>query len=119
MALLPAGLGLIAMFPHGITVTVRRTPKDRYGDATDTTSSHAIEGCGWWPEGSTEDTDRRDTVVTRRRLATPPDPDLLPADEVEFPDGTRWDVHGAVEPWNSPLTGWKPGATALLTRVTG
>lgn len=109
----------------GVTVTVYRTTRDRYGDVTDTTS-HTIAGCALAPssgssgqQASTENTDRRDTVVSGMILYGPPNADIVATDVVELADGTRWQADGGVGPWNSPWTGWQAGIELALTRATG
>lgn len=105
-------------FPSGVTVTVYRPTKDRYGDVT-ARVSHTIDGCGIAPRSSSENTDRRDTVITGLTLLVPTGADLTATDEVGLPDGTRWQIDGDVVRPSSPFTGWVPGTRAALTRATG
>lgn len=105
-------------FQYGVTVTVLRPTRDRYGDITGQ-SSHAIDGCGIAPRASTESTDRRDTVITGLTLMAPTGADLLATDLVQLPDGTRWEVDGDLSAPSSPFTGWSPGVHVALTRATG
>lgn len=105
-------------FGHGVTVTVYRPTKDRYGDVT-SAASHTIDGCGIAPRSSSENTERRDTVVTGLTLLAPAGADLTATDEVGLPDGTRWQIDGDVSRPSSPFSGWTPGVRAALTRATG
>jgi hypothetical protein len=112
-------------FPFGTTITVHRTVQDRYGNVTDT-ADHAVAGCALAPSSgssgqsaSTEDTDRRDTVIRGLVLYGPPGADIQATDVIELPDGTRWQVDGDTGSWTSPFSGWRAGVQVSLSRVTG
>jgi hypothetical protein len=104
--------------PYGITVTVKRLATDRYGDVT-VASTHTVDNCATAPRGSTENTDRRDTVVVGLSLYAPPDADIQPTDVITLPDGTDWQVDGQPGIWQTPFTGWTPGMELALKRVSG
>lgn len=108
------GFGL----PFGITVTVQRQAEDRFGNFT-TTGEHQVGPCAFEPTPSQELTEQRETVTRNARLFVPPGADIQPTDRVLLPDGSRWSVSGDVLQFANPFTGWTPGGTVQLERVTG
>lgn len=125
------------MFPHGITLDVLATSRDRHGDET-TTVRGSIPGCGLAPDESVEnaglraqeDTHQRALVITRQVVYAPPSGVRVGAqDRVRLvPPGTSpearaalplWHVEGEPELWQNPMTGWRPGRVIRLQRVTG
>lgn len=107
------------MFPFGITVTVERPGGvNEYGQELPGTS-HTIEGCGWWPQGSAEIVNGQDVVTTQDRIMAPFGSDVLPVDSIVLNDSpkksdTRYRVDGKPTDWDSPLTGWQPGMVINL-----
>jgi hypothetical protein len=109
------------MYPHGITVTLLREDRDRFGDVT-LVEDGAIAGCAWAPRtrtADTEETDRSAQVSSGRTLWCPPGAPVTAHHRVRFPDGTVWQVRGEPDDWRSPYTGWNPGLQMELERVTG
>lgn len=112
-----------APFPYGITIEVERAPLDLvHGDVV-YSLSHVIEGCAVAPRTSTEDNDRRTTVIVGLTLYGPYDADLLARDRVVLPGEEprklrTYRVVGDVGRWRSPFTGWAPGFEVALERVT-
>lgn len=112
-------------FPHGETVTIIRRPaRDRTGDPESGANvSHTIEKCGIaWSSGSsapgsTENTDRRETVESTVTLYCPAGSDIVATDLVELPDGDQYRVVGKPARWKSPFTGWEPGVVVSLKAV--
>jgi hypothetical protein len=104
--------------PFGITVTVQRQTQDRFGNFT-TASEHQVGPCAFEPTSTQELTDRRETVTRPARLFIPPGADIVPTDRIVLADGSRWSVVGDVQPFANPFTGWAPGGTVQIERVTG
>jgi hypothetical protein len=109
----------VSGFPHPVTVTVRRPGgRDREGDPLPGTE-HSIGGCAVYPRTSSETEATGTTVITGRTLLAPYGADIAPEDRVVLPDGTVWAVEGQPGPWESPLTGWRPGTEVALVRAEG
>jgi len=109
------------MFPHAVTVTVKRPGgRDREGDALPGTT-HTIGGCAVYPRTSTEQdpTGAAVTVITGRWLIVPFGSDVTSDDRIVLGDGTEWSVEGDPAPWQSPFTGWQPGTQVGLQRAKG
>jgi hypothetical protein len=102
-------------------IVVRRQPaRDAYGDpAADDPVTHTIVGCAIEPAGPSPITDRgRDGSVVVLTVYLPAGADLRHDDLVEY-DGQLYTVDGEPSSWQSPLTGWAPGATAQIRRAVG
>jgi hypothetical protein len=109
-----------APFPFGITVKVNRSTRNKWGDVT-RAFHHEIEGCALAPRYSSEDNNSRTSVIVGFSLFGPHqtgDDRVFADDEIETPDGNKYNVVGEAASWESPLTGWKPGFEAALERVT-
>ncbi|PQP24161.1 hypothetical protein [Rhodococcus opacus] len=113
-------------FPHGETVTVIRhtAGKDRNGDPLPgSDSAHTIEKCGIaWASaagsvGTSENTDRREAVLSTVTLYAPVGADILSTDHVVLPDGDKYRVVGKPTRWRSPFTGREFGVEVLLKAV--
>lgn len=117
------------MFSAGETVTVirRTSSRDRTGDPTGTTVTHAIDGCGINQSETTaaassrataSDGERRSSVITGVELMCPPRADIRAGDKVVLPNGVTYEVDG--EPWtpHNPFTAWEPGCIVKLRGVT-
>jgi hypothetical protein len=106
------------MFSFGITVEVIAVARDRYGDTTETVVG-TIEGCGFAPDTSTENTAGQAQVGTDSALYVPPTSVPVTAQHrLRFDDQT-WQINGEVAWWRHPMTGWSPGGVIRLRRVTG
>ncbi len=112
-------------FPFGVTVTVHRQARSRFGDRTDTTS-HTVAGCaiaqslGQSVRASKESGGNlADTVATGQVLYGPYDADIQSSDVIELPDGLRYQVEGDPARWSSPFTGQTFGCQVTLERVRG
>lgn len=119
-------------FPYGgISVTIERPSFDRFNDAT-YTPSHVIEDCVEYPSGSTEGSPNVG-ITDARTLLAPSGSDILATDRVVFHDpgsadppavGTperraaTYQVVGRPKDWEHAITGWTPGMTVELERVT-
>lgn len=99
-------------------VTVRRYTTDRYGNRTVTLTFH-VGQCVFAPKTSDETNDRSTSVTTDAVIYAPSYAGFQPSDEVTLDDGTRWEVEGTPERWESPFSNWAPGVAVALTRVTG
>jgi hypothetical protein len=110
----------IAPFPYGITVTVQRGTRGKYGDIT-YTDHHDIGGCAMAPRYSNEVTDNRSSTIVGFSLFGPPqsgDNRVFADDRIKTPDGNFYRVVGEAADWGPhPLTGWQPGFEAALERV--
>jgi hypothetical protein len=109
----------------GETVIVHRYQTDRYGDRVEV-STHQIPRCAFAPRsqgglrGTSEETDRSDTVVSVAVLHAPAGADLNAQDVIELSNGSAWEVGGLPEHWHSPFPGaWSPGVVVPLRRMTG
>lgn len=109
---------------RGRPVTVRRYTTDKYGDRTEV-SNHRVYRTAFAPRpnlmgrGSSELTDRRDTVIADAELYAPYGADIRSTDVIELEDGSLWEVSGTPEGWQSAFGGWAPGAVVPLHRMTG
>lgn len=97
----------------GLTVTIQRAVYDRYNDAV-YADHHTIGGCLEYPTGSTE---VGAAVTDRRTLLVPDDSDVLPSDRIVL-GGLIYQVDGLPTNWNDPFTGWSPGMSVSLMRVS-
>ena len=109
-----------APFPFGITVTVQRGTRGKYGDIT-YADHHDIEGCALAPRYSSEvNTENRNAVIVGFSLFGPPqtgDDRVLADDRIKTPDQNIYRVVGEAADWAHPITGWQPGFEAALERV--
>ena len=109
----------IAPFPYGVTVTVQRGTRQKYGDIT-YADHHTIDGCALAPRYSSEVNDNRNATIVGFSLFGPPqsgDSRVFAGDRIKTPDGNVYSVIGESASWTSPLTGWSPGFEAALERV--
>ena len=115
----------MSLLGPGLTVTVQRTVRDRFGDAT-YTDHHEVPGCLFSPERSREETDRRETVVIPAGLYAPPGADIRATDRLLVPGQGAFQVRGQPGDWTPEATGvavgvpgWEPGIEVALERVVG
>jgi hypothetical protein len=105
-------------FAGGETVTViRPATRDRTGDRTGADSTFTIDGCAINYQSTTENNDRRETVLSWIELFCPPGADVRPSDKVTLPNGRTYLVDGDPAPWKSPFTSWEPGVVVRLRGV--
>ena len=104
------------MFPFGVSVQVLSTVRDRHGDSVEAVAG-TIDGCGFAPESSIEDTDQRAQTVNTASLYVPPTAVAVTGQSVLRIDGKRWRVDGDPEWWRHPWTGWTPGGVLRIRRV--
>lgn len=119
-------------FPYGgITITIERPTFDRYNDAT-YAEHHTIENCSEYP--ATSDEGVMNTGVTDvRSLLAPSGSDIQPTDRVVLhaPDSSTpppagsaarraatYQVLGRPKDWVHAMTGWAPGMSVVLQKVT-
>ena len=110
----------IAPFPHGITVTVQRGERVKFGDIV-YTDHHTIDGCALAPRYSYELSDNQNRVIVGFSLYGPiqtGDNKVFADDRIKAPDGNTYRVVGEAADWKHPITGWEPGFEAALERVT-
>ena len=113
----------------GITITVVRPTYDRFNDAT-WNDHHDIENCIEYP-ASTSEGDAKTAVRDVRTLVLPSHSDLLPIDRVvlwervapakptgELRKASTYSVIGLPKDWVHHMTGWAPGMTAEIVKVT-
>lgn len=123
-------------FRHGEPVTVVRGGGfDAYGDPTDPTSTHVVEGCAWAPRtqgagpssGSVDERGRQGVIVGLTFYA-PYDADVIHTDRLvlgqrltlaEVAGAEMWEVDGEVGRWRSPMTGREHGVEASIRRAEG
>ncbi len=106
-------------FAAGETVTVTRPPdKDRTGDPVGTDTTFTVDGCGINYQATSENNDRRETVVSTIELLCPPGADIRSTDKVTLPNGRTFLVDGDPAPWHNPFTGWEPGVVIRLRGVS-
>jgi hypothetical protein len=105
-----------------LSITV--TPKgeyDRYGDRLPDGAGRVIKGCFVAPATSRDITaNSREGVEAVLTLYAPPGA-VIGAHEqlrIEGFDGV-WEVEGQGFSWQNPLTGWHPGFTVRIKKVTG
>lgn len=78
----------------------------------------ALDGCAFAPSSTTETVDvNSDTVRTTITLFAPFNADITANDRIEDADGTVWAVDGDPQRYQSPLTGWAPGAVFQLRKL--
>lgn len=111
------------MASGGVDVTVQRATFDRFNDAT-YADHHVIKGCLEFPNTSAhrdlpaQAGDLENQAVTDgRTLLFPPGSDIVPSDRIRL-DGVLFQVVGLPKEWSDPFTGWTPGGSAALERVT-
>lgn len=98
----------------GITVTVQRATVDRFNDKV-YADHHTIDGCLEYPTGSDEQGGV--TVTDRRTLLVPSGSDVVPSDRIKL-GGVPFQVDGLPTDWVDPFTGWSPGMSVSLMRVS-
>ncbi|WP_372663549.1 hypothetical protein [Amycolatopsis kentuckyensis] len=99
-------------------VTVRRYQLDRFGDRQ-LLATFQVGGCIFAPRSTSEDNDRSTTVEADAELYVPAYAGIEASDEVEFEDGTAYQVNGQPERWESPWSNWAPPDVVSLKRKTG
>ncbi len=77
-----------------------------------------VPGAAFWPEQSVETRDGGQRVVRPARLAVPFGQATDPRDQW-LVGGVRYQAGGDTGRWENPFTGWQPGATITVERVTG
>ena len=98
------------------TVTVERSPVDKYGEPGEPVT-HEVRGCIDWPGASTESAGAFTQISSSRVLTAPAGSDLQASDSVVYPDGSRWHVVGDPYDWSNPFGKHRPGVQANLERV--
>jgi hypothetical protein len=106
-------------FANPITITVHRPSVDAWGEPT-IAATFTVTGCATAQQSTEEKSEdfRQDNAV-RLRLMAPAWADLRAGDEVVLPSGERFRVEGTPSVPVSPFTGWRPGITVSIERVTG
>lgn len=116
----------------GITVTIERPVYNRYNDV-ESWSYFTIDNCIEYPSGSTEGSGNTG-ISDLRTLIVPPDADVKATDRVVLhargsatPPGAvgtperraaTYSVNGVPKDWIHVFTGWHPGKTVELQKVT-
>jgi hypothetical protein len=119
-------------FPYGgITVTVERPTYDRFNDVSGW-AYHTIEECVDYPTGSDE-AQPNVGISDQRTLLVPPEADIQATDRVVLHEPGEatppplnsalrrkqtYSVLGVPKDWVHAMTGWHPGKTVELERVT-
>lgn len=105
-----------------LSITV--TPKgelDRYGDRAPQGDGRVIRGCFMAPSSSRDlSANAREGVEVVVTLYAPAGAVIGAHEQVQIEgiDGL-WEVDGEGFGWQNPMTGWHPGFTARLKKVTG
>lgn len=117
-------------FPYGgITVTVVRPVYDRFNDAT-WTDIHDIAGCQEYP-ATTSESSSNVGIRDVRTLLVPGGSDVKATDRIVlWEDGATakptgelrkrmtYNVIGRPKDWTHAMTGWNPGMSVELERVS-
>lgn len=129
--------GVVGVTGHRETITVvRPAGRDRHGDPSGQATEHSIAGVVAAPTGAgagrtAEDVSTGDQVTDRWDLYLPAGADIRATDRVRrSTDPTPaagaslrarapWIVSANASPWQSPFTGWEPGAVVQIERQTG
>jgi hypothetical protein len=118
------------MFPYGEQVILHRrgakTGQDGYGkDQYAPEASYPLNGCTFWPEGSVEIVQGRETVIDKDTVAVPREQlppgitSILPTDELTA-RGVRRQISGKPLDYGpNPFTGRSVPITVRLEEVTG
>lgn len=119
----------------GIRVTVQRSTRSSLGDVT-WNDDHFLDGCLAYMTGVGTETGQgggaADVLTDTRTLLCGPGSDLLATDRVILhPQGVDtipansplrksnvYQVLGEPIDWYNPMTGWRPGMEARLSRIT-
>jgi hypothetical protein len=115
-------------FPNGEQITLHRPVKvgvDGYGKDQYDWTDYPIPGCAFWPAGSVELVQGRETVTDSDTVAVPPESipvaagAILPTDEITV-RGTRYKVNGKPQDYGAhPFTGTRYPILVRLEEVTG
>ncbi len=119
-------------FPYGgITITVERPVYNRYNDV-DHYDEHTIENCTEYPSGSDEASPNVG-VSDARTLLVPSGSDIQALDRIVLHNGddptppakgtpqrgaATYNVVGRPKDWTHAMTGWQPGMTLDIEKVT-
>jgi hypothetical protein len=108
-------------FSHGVTATVTRPPgTDAHGNPLTAPAPHEVPGCAPAPAGSVERHHLEQAVEWDVDLLGPYDANFEPQDMVTLAgDDTEYQVHGTVQRWRHPMTGWEAGSLTKLKAVSG
>lgn len=97
--------------PHGQTVTILRSTKDRHGDRVGAEVDHTIAGCGVDWNATTSNREFQDVQITDADLYVPRAAGVVASDKVEIGSRTfhvlgkpMWDQ---VHPMTAPTTASK------------
>lgn len=104
------------MNPETVTVLSVET-EDDYGQKTRAVD-HTELGWIFGGASSSEDNDKRNTVVTDINAYNMIGSTLKPSDVIERPDGSRWEVIGEITDW-AHFNGWHAGVEATFRKVAG
>lgn len=104
------GAGTVTVHPAGGT--------DRFGDPVPGPDPYEVPGCVWAPRGSSETTDRSNTVIVGLALFAPFDAAIPATAQVEV-EGRRYEVEGEPGRWANPFTGDREGLQVALRHVSG
>ena len=102
--------------PHGQTVTILRSTKDRHGDRVGAEADHTIAGCGVDWNATTSNREFQDVQITDADLYVPRAADVVASDKVEI--GSRT-FHVLGKPmWDQvhPMTGTDYGYKLVRLR---
>lgn len=111
-------------FPHGTTLTVRRTIEtvSDLGDVTYDTADLPWGPCAVAPRYATETTNPNAAPVVIGKEIYGPAFDLTAADEIII-DGEPWQIDGGSADFTgsgaNPFTGWAPGIVVPVKRAFG
>lgn len=103
-------------FPGGIVFTVKRLgERNRHGTRGPGTS-HTIGPCDVKWLSSTESNVEGEQISVSAQITAPVGSDVLPADEIEHPDGRVFRIDGEVTAKApNPFTGWATGVRFVIT----
>lgn len=109
-------------FPVGIPVTLIKRVKgapDAYGNDTWTEARTDTRGV-FNPGTSAELVQGQDVLTVQPTLVVPVGTDVAFTDAIEIPTGgDRYEVDGSPNNMINVFTGWNPGITVRLRKVTG
>ena len=108
-------------FGYGLTVTFHtKVPsgKDSHGVITYQDIDLDIPGCGFNPGGSVELVQGQDLVTSQPEVYAPAGTEVGPVDAVTV-NGTRYNVDGIPNAYQSPFSGWQTPVVVKLKAVTG
>lgn len=99
-------------------VTVERAAYNKYGERVEGGQTHQVRRCYHWPGQSAEANGAYTQTTSTRVLTAPAGSDIVAADVVIYPDGSRWAVIGDPWDWSNPHVRHEPGLQVNLERAT-